>query len=197
MAQGKQAKILSDKVMRSVLSYLENTRNPIRDQLIFLLSAKAGLRAVEISRITWGMLTDAEGDIGEVIALENKASKGKYSGRTIPLNRALKTALKAYKAEKETTPDADDYLIDSEKGDRMKPGSIHKWFYLLYKELGIQGCSSHSGRRTFATKAAREIIGAGGTLKDVQDLMGHSSLQTTQRYIQGNTDAKRRVVDLI
>jgi integrase/recombinase XerD len=44
--------------------------------------------------------------------------------------------------------------------------------------------------------SSKNIIAAGGSLRDVPELAGHSSLATTQRYIQGDTDAKRKVVDL-
>ena len=47
----------------------------------------------------------------------------------------------------------------------------------------------HTGRR--------KIIQCGGSLRDVQELAGHASLATTQRYIAGDVDAKRRVVALI
>ena len=50
-----------------------------------------------------------------------------------------------------------------------------------YRHLGFVGCSSHSGRRTFITNAARRISTVGGSLKDVQQLAGHSNLRTTQR----------------
>jgi len=66
-----------------------------------------------------------------------------------------------------------------------------------YRGLGMAGCSSHSGRRTFITRAARNIIGAGGSLRDVQQLAGHANLGTTQGYIEGSSDAKRRVVAMI
>ena len=59
------------------------------------------------------------------------------------------------------------------------------------------GYSSHSDRRTFATYAARKATQAGGSLRDVQDMLGHASLQTTQRYLEPSSDAKRRLVDLI
>ena len=67
----------------------------------------------------------------------------------------------------------------------------------LYQEkLGLEGASSHSGRRTLVTRCAKNFVAAGGSLRDVQELAGHASLATTQRYIQGDTAAKRRVVDL-
>ena len=50
---------------------------------------------------------------------------------------------------------------------------------------------------TYVTNGAKRIVEAGGSLRDVQQLVGHSSLQTTQRYIEGDTDAKRKLVDLI
>ena len=53
MSLGKQAKTLSKGQVEAVLGYLAKTRNPVRNRLIFLLSAKAGLRAKEIARLTW------------------------------------------------------------------------------------------------------------------------------------------------
>ena len=66
-----------------------------------------------------------------------------------------------------------------------------------YRMLGFQGASSHSGRRTFITNAARRISTVGGSLRDVQLLAGHSALSTTQRYIEGSEEAKRRVVEMV
>ena len=63
--------------------------------------------------------------------------------------------------------------------------------------VGLAGCSSHSGRRTFITRAARLVHKAGGSLRDVQLLAGHRSIQTTQRYIDGDTDAQRKLVAMI
>ena len=79
----------------------------------------------------------------------------------------------------------------------MRPISIVMWFRVAYRRLGLDGCSSHSGRRTFITNAARLVHKAGGSLRDVQVLAGHSSIQTTQRYIDGDSDAQRKLVSLI
>jgi integrase/recombinase XerD len=66
-----------------------------------------------------------------------------------------------------------------------------------YRRLGFNGCSSHSGRRTFITNAARKISTVGGSIRDVQILAGHAALSTTQRYIEADAEAQSKVVDLI
>ena len=68
------------------------------------------------------------------------------------------------------------------------PASIVVWFDRAFGHVGLTGCSSHSGRRTFITRAARIVHKAGGSLRDVQLLAGHRSIQTTQRYIDGDSD---------
>jgi integrase len=85
----------------------------------------------------------------------------------------------------------------SERGGPMTPQSIVVWFANAYRLIGLDGCSSHSGRRTFITRAARLVHKAGGSLRDVQVLAGHRSIQTTQRYIDGDTDAQRKLVAMI
>jgi len=66
-----------------------------------------------------------------------------------------------------------------------------------YTSLGLSGCSSHSGRRTFITHAARKVSEMGGSLRDVQQLAGHTSLAMMQSYIEGATEAKRKLIALI
>ena len=84
---GKQAKILSDDQIARLLDFAtHHTRYPIRNRLLVLLSVKAGLRAGEISKLTWDMVSDADGGIGSMIELHDNAAK-KRSGRRIPLNK--------------------------------------------------------------------------------------------------------------
>jgi len=192
---GKQAKVLSDAQIRAALAAIETRRYPKRDRVMILLSVRAGLRAKEIALATWGMVTDAEGNVGDALHLSNGASKGKRGGRTVPLNKELRAALVALK-DTRNSPDATDRIIHSERDAGMSPVAVQVWFHRLYQSLGFVGASSHSGRRTFVTRCAKKIIEAGGSLRDVQELAGHASLSTTQRYIQGDTAAKRRVVDL-
>ena len=70
MSLGKQAKTLSKHQQSAILSFLENTKHPYRNKVIFLLSVRAGLRAKEIASIKWSMLTDAEGQIADAIQLQ-------------------------------------------------------------------------------------------------------------------------------
>ena len=79
----------------------------------------------------------------------------------------------------------------------MTARSIVNWFAGIFEEVGLQGCSSHSGRRTFVTRAARLVQRAGGSLRDIQQLVGHRSIKTTQGYIDGDADAQRRLIKLL
>ncbi len=196
MALSKQAKILTKPQAEAVLSYLASTRYPVRNRVIFLLSLKAGLRAKEIASLTWEMVTDAEGRLTDAISLTDKASKGR-SGRVVPLNKELKTALTALKQEANNDVRPSRYVITSERGEQTSAAAIVNKFAGWYRSLGFTGASSHSGRRTFITNAARRISTVGGSLRDVQMLAGHSALGTTQRYIEMDGRAQRRIVDLL
>ena len=88
-------------------------------------------------------------------------------------------------------------IIHSERDRGLSPATVAVWFHRLYSSLGMIGCSSHSGRRTFITRAARKIGEVGGSLRDIQQLAGHASLGTTARYIEGDHEAQRKVVALI
>jgi integrase len=194
MGLGKQAKTLSKGQVEAVLGYLAKTRWPTRNRVIFLLSAKAGLRAKEIASLTWRMVTDARGKIGQAIYLENTASKGQ-SGRVIPMNDELRSALAAY--AKTTIIASSNFLIESERSNRMSAQAIVNLFWRWYQHIGFDGCSSHSGRRTFITNTARKISTVGGSLRDVQMLAGHTNLRTTQRYIDANPEAQMKIVELV
>jgi integrase len=197
MSHRKQAKMLTPKQETAVLTYLQTRRYPARDRVMFLLSIKAGLRAKEIACLSWGMVTDAAGQITDAIALPNRASKEHRGGRTIPLNLTLRTALVELYQLRGNAVRPERPVVDSERGGPLTASSVTKWFFYLYRDVGMVGCSSHSGRRTFITRVARKVSEVGGSVRDVQQLAGHASLQTTQRYIEGDTDAKRKLVQLI
>lgn len=199
MALRRQAKTLTKSNVMRALTHVRLGRNGLRNEVILLLSVKAGLRAKEIASLTWRMVLDADGVVGNHILLTDEASKGK-SGRSIPLNRDLREALTslhriALKHGADTLGSQN--IITTERQARTTPQVIVNMFHRWYAEIGLQGCSSHSGRRTFITNAARKISNVGGSLRDVQALAGHSSLNTTQRYIEFDSQAQSRVVEII
>jgi integrase len=195
MSLAKQAKTLSKGQIDAALGYVTRTRHPTRNRAILLLSVKAGLRAKEIALLTWDMVIDADGTIGTAIHLRDVAAKGR-SGRIIPMNRELRRALVDLRDEglaERPSP----FVVTTERSGSTSAQAIVNLFGRWYGELGLQGCSSHSGRRTFITNAARKISTVGGSLRDVQVLAGHTNLGTTQRYIEADAEAQRRIVDLV
>jgi integrase len=200
MALGKQAKTLSAKQIEVALSYLATTRHGLRNQVIFLLSTKAGLRAKEIAGLRWSMVVDANCRVGNSIHITNAISKGSNGGRSIPINRDLKQHLvqlfdQVNKGSRFDVLTA--CVITTERSGFTSPQSVVNQFAKWYSDLGFLGCSSHSGRRTFITNAARKISTVGGSVRDVQLMAGHSNLNTTQRYIEVDAECQRRVVELV
>lgn len=196
----RQAKTLSDVQLRTLLHFVATeTGFPDRNRVIVLLSFKAGLRAKEIACIRWGMVTDAEGTLLDALALVNGASKGR-SGRVIPLHPELKEAL-VLLHERETPKRRGgqaDFIVSFTKGATdavTRSNSVQFLFQFWYRKLGFVGASSHSGRRTFITKAARKVSEVGGSLRDVQSLAGHASISITQRYVDEDPQAQRKLVD--
>jgi integrase/recombinase XerD len=192
---GRQAKVLTAGQVKAMLAHLTSTRHPIRNRLIFLLSLRAGLRAKEIAHLTWAMVCDAEGAIGEAIRLTDAAAKGKTDG-VIPMARDLREALCAYKATYGQPPQLSIRVVGTERTRATSAQVVVNLFRRWYRDLGFEGCSSHSGRRTFITNAARNIGRVGGSLRDVQALARHASLGSTQRYIELSSDAMLKVIDL-
>jgi integrase/recombinase XerD len=189
---GKQAKIISPDTLQRMLDYAGRTRQPKRDTAMVLLSVKAGLRSCEIAGLQWPMVTTDNGDIADVIDIRSAIAK-KGSGRRIPMHPSLQRAL----ADLWPARTSDTYIVASNRGGQMRPNSIVNWFVVMFRELNIDGCSSHSGRRTFITAAAKNVHLAGGSLRDVQLLAGHQSIETTQRYIDGDTQSQRQLVNLL
>ena len=190
---GRQAKLIAPAALQRVLRHVRSHADPIRSRAIVLLSVKAGLRAAEIAKLEWPMVIDADGRVSDSMAIEDRIAK-KKSGRRIPIHPELKLTL--IRLRRRSRADHGP-IIRSRRGGHMKPNSIVNWFIDLFAELGLDGCSSHSGRRTFVTMAARLTHKAGGSIRDVQLLAGHRSIETTQRYIEGDSRAQHRLVALL
>ena len=182
----------------SITTYKTSSPTPARPDtqfaiaLLFCCQSKQGYAPAKSRNLTWPMVVDPSGEIAPYIELHDVAAKMR-SGRRVPLHNDLREAL----ARAREVSDSRRHVVYSERGGGLTPSSIVNWFSGAYRHLGLAGCSSHSGRRTFITRAARLVHKAGGSLRDVQILAGHRSIQTTQRYIDGDTDAQRRLVALI
>jgi integrase len=195
---GQPAKVLRPGDVRHALAWVAKRRHGARNKTMILLSVKAGLRAAEIAKLTWAMVTDANSEIGTFIELPSAVAK--YgSGRRLPMHQEIAKALgvlkRQFEAQHHTVLEGP--VIRSARGGHMSPKAVVNWFHGLYAELGLEGCSSHSGRRTFITNAAKLVHRAGGSLRDVQLLAGHRSIQTTEGYIEGDGIAQRKLLRLI
>jgi len=188
----KQARVITETEMKRVLTLIDAGKHAERNRLAVLLSYHAGLRAKEICSINMTDVIGTDGKVKDEIRLSSDQTKGKR-GRIIFLNSKLQKEITAYlKAQ----PANGSYLplIRSQKSN--KPFSANTMVQLLchlYKQAGIDGASSHSGRRTFITTLAEKGIGA----RTLQHLAGHKSLNTTQRYIDVNDTMLRKAVELL
>lgn len=188
------AKVLSPVELRRVLKHMKYKRHPTRNRAMVLLSFKAGLRACEIAGLTWPMVLTGAGRIAHVLTISGGIAKhGRL--RRLPMNALLADTLKALHAEHGYPREGP--VIPSERGTPITARSVVNWFSGVYREVGLSGCSSHSGRRTFITRSARMLAKTGGSLRDIQELAGHQAITTTERYIAGDRDAQRKLVDLV
>lgn len=188
------ARVLQNIDVCHLISYVDRSSNATRNRVIVLLSFKSGLRASEIAGLDWSMVLTPAGKMSQLLSLGGHITKG-GSSRRIPIHPDLHAALsRLHHAARRPRQGP---VIMSARGSNMRPRSIVNYFAETYAALGFDGCSSHSGRRTFITQSAKVLARSGGSLRDIQELAGHRSLTTTERYIQGDRDAQRRLVSLI
>jgi len=188
----KHAKTLSQAELKRVLAVVNANRHAERNRLAVLLSFYAGLRVKEIAALTVGDVFTATGDVKSIIALTAEQTKGS-KGRNIVFGSKLIDALKLYYVQMQLKPiHAAKSLLRSQKGAAFSANSLCQLFGHLYADAGLEGASSHSGRRTFITNLAHKGVSA----KVLMTLAGHSNLSTTQRYIEVNDAMLLQAVEL-
>jgi integrase/recombinase XerD len=187
-----QAKTLDDKELKIVLAVASTGRHASRNRLMVLLSHWAGMRVGEIAAVKIGDVVNSNGTVLTEIQLQAEQTKGR-KGRVVTLNNRLRSEIATY-LQTLKNPHPDKPLIYSQKSRKgFGANSLAQQFMGIYRRAGIKGASSHSGRRTFITRLASKGVG----VRVLAALAGHSSIATTQAYIDINDDMKLSAVNLL
>jgi integrase/recombinase XerD len=177
-SKGGQARILTDEEVRRMFRFIEE-RAPVVEpaRLKATLAFYAGLRSVNIAKLTIWDVTKGNGEIDDVIRVAAAKLSEPYE---VPMVPAVAEALRLFRLR---FPHVEQLAICKANAKPQNSAAVCRWFKDLFNDLGYVGASSHSGRRTFLTNAARAAAELGHSMVDVQKLAGHASLETTQRYI--------------
>lgn len=184
----KQAKVLTERELKRVIAVTRAGKHAERNCMALSLSYYAGLRVKEVASLLISDVYSEDGQVKQFIYLSADKSKG--HARTIVINQHLAKLLAQY-ANVININKRDKPLIASQKG-QFSPNALCQLFGRLYKEAGLEGCSSHSGRRSFITNLAHKGVSA----KVLMTLAGHQHLSTTQRYIEVNDTMLAEAVEL-
>lgn len=189
----KQAKTLQAQELRRVLDYIATRPHALRNRTMLLATHLAGLRVGEVANLRYEDVVDAAGVVRNEIRLEPEQTKGRHA-RTVFVNAKLKREFEAYlRAYPQTKPEHRLFYTQKKQGDGFTPNTLAQHFHYIYRRAGIEGASSHSGRRTFITNLASKGVG----VRVLMSLAGHRHIGTTQAYIDVNDDMKRRAVEMV
>ncbi len=189
----KQAKTLQTQELRRVLDYIATRPHALRNRTMLLATHLAGLRVGEVANLRYRDVVDAAGVVRDEIRLEPEQTKGRHA-RTVFVNAKLKRELEAYlRAYPLSKSEHRLFYTQKKQWDGFTRNTLAQHFHYIYKRAGIEGASSHSGRRTFITTLASKGVG----VRVLMSLAGHRHIGTTQAYIDVNDDMKRRAVEMI
>ena len=187
-----QAKTLTAADIEQLLNYINTRKYAARNRSMMLLTHWAGLRIGEVACLRWSDVTASDGTIKEEIRLLADMTKNAQA-RTVFVSSKLKAELVSYIA---TARCVERYypLFATQKSIKQgfSANSLTQTLALLYRGAGIEGASSHSGRRTFLTNLANK----GTSIHLLKTLAGHRSIQTTATYLYSSPSQLRAVVEL-
>jgi integrase/recombinase XerD len=187
-----QAKVLSELELKRVLAVVQQSgKHASRNRLVVLLTHLAGLRAGEIAALRIGDVLGEDGKPKDRMHLAPDQTKGSH-GRTVLVSKRLQKEIAACLARRRWNS-LEAPLIRSQKGGHFSPTTMVMLFRHMYDAAGLEDARSHSGRRTFITTLANKGI----SVRVIQALAGHQSMQTTQRYIDLNEGMMMAAVEAL
>jgi integrase/recombinase XerD len=188
----KQAKVLDDAELKRALAVVAQGKHAARNRMALLLSHYAGLRVGEIATLCWSDVLGTDGELKQQFYLKPENTKSNEA-RPVHVSKRLQRELLTYKSCVTQQFRRTDPLIPSQKRGPFSANSLCQLFRRLYREAGVNGATSHSGRRWFITRLAH----SGVSPKVIMALAGHKSLTTTQRYIDVNDEMMARAVEAL
>ncbi len=188
----KQAKVINEAEMKRLLAVIDAGKHSERNRCAVMLSYNAGMRVGEIAALTIGDVFDGDGNPRDQILLKAAYTKGNHA-RTVFVSKRLEKELTRFCKSIGEMPTTDKPLLMTQKSGPFSPNTLCQLFGQLYGKAGIDGATSHSGRRSFITKLAHSGISA----KVIMTLAGHKHLSTTQRYIDVNDEMMREAVEVV
>ena len=186
-----QASVLTDSDIRRAFRIIETTRHAERNRLAFILSIYAGMRIGEIAALTVGDVATTQGDVRREIKLGAHQTKGS-KGRTVVLSDRVQREIGAHLKNRIHCRDEAPLIASQRHGRFFTNVSLSMLFKEVYELAGIR-TSSHSGRRTFATRLNAKGVG----MRTIQRLMGHRHIGTTALYCDVSDDMMRNAVELV
>ena len=190
----KQAKTLTATELRRVLDYTATRKHSARNRALLMTTHLSGMRVGEVASLRNSDVLDGEGNIRTEIRLSAEQTKGNEA-RVVFVNDKLRKELELYTRfmdKSKINPLLKFFYSQKRKSDGFTANTLTQFFHYLYKRAGIDGASSHSGRRTFITNLASKGVG----VRVLMSLAGHKNISTTQAYIDVNDDMKRKAVEL-
>ncbi|VVC75970.1 Tyrosine recombinase XerC [Aquicella siphonis] len=189
-----QAKVLTKDEFKRLIKIVSARKYAKRDYLILLFSFGLGLRSIEIANLKVKDVLDDNLNVHEVVELQR--TKGNTPRAMYLTDERIRAAIKDYidwridrALKKREVFSRNQPFFVSQKGGGFSNITLTMLFDKIYKEAGIKA-SSHSGRRTFATNLVEEGI----DVKSLQLLMGHSNVQQTLKYVDGNPERLKKLV---
>ena len=194
-SMSKQAKTLTATELRRVLDYTATRKHSARNRALLMITTLSGMRVGEVASLRNSDVLDAEGNIRNEIRLSAEQTKGNEA-RVVFVNDKLRKELELYirfMDKANINPVVKFFYSQKKASDGFTANTLTQFFHFLYKRAGVDGASSHSGRRTFITKLASKGVG----VRVLMSLAGHKNISTTQAYIDVNDDMKRKAVELV